>query len=131
MRNAEWKTEIRRRARVPLILALVFVPAFRIPHSALQALIPSRGPSTTATSPSNGDRTAVYVLYRLEIDEYTLLTTVASPADVFPLGPQKGVGRKTVADAYIARMKRSNSGQHCKGTVDGKPVTFTCTNAQG
>jgi len=72
---------------------------------------------------------AVYVLYRLEIDEYTLLTTVANSPDTFPLGPKKAVGRKQVAEAYIARM-REVIPDRVQGTVDGKPITFACTNAK-
>jgi ABC-type nickel/cobalt efflux system permease component RcnA len=71
----------------------------------------------------------VNVLYRVEIDEYTLLTTVGNPANGFPLPPGGRVGRKDVADAYIARM-REVIPDGLLGTVDGKPVTFTCTEAR-
>src|SRR5213083_2899679 len=46
----------------------------------------------------------VQVVYRLELDEYTLVTTV-NPDKGFPLDPKKGLGRQNLADAYIARMK--------------------------
>src|SRR5262245_10960858 len=72
----------------------------------------------------------VYLLYRLEIDEYTLLTTVGNPANGFPLDPKKPrVGRKDVADAYIARM-REIIPDGVTGSVDGKPVTFACTDVR-
>jgi nickel/cobalt transporter (NicO) family protein len=72
----------------------------------------------------------VYLLYRLEIDEYTLLTTVGNPANGFPLDPKKlRVGRKDVADAYIARM-REIIPDGVTGSVNGKPLTFTCTDAR-
>ena len=68
----------------------------------------------------------VHVLYHLEIDEYTLLTTVGNPDNGFNLGPKKGLGRKDVADAYIARMKAIIA-DSLLCTIDGKPVPFTCT----
>src|SRR4051794_1192102 len=47
----------------------------------------------------------VVVLYRLEIDEYTLLTSVARWIADQPGDTRKPVGRKEIADAFIARMK--------------------------
>lgn len=71
---------------------------------------------------------AVHVLYRVEIDEYTLLTTVGNPANGFPLAKGK-VGPKDVGEAYIARM-REVIPDGITGTIDGKPLTFTCTDAR-
>ena len=71
----------------------------------------------------------VYALYRVEIDEYTLLTTVGNPANGFPLDPQKRIGRKDVADAYIARM-REVIPDGIQSTLDGKQLNFTCTTAK-
>src|SRR5262245_23204345 len=71
----------------------------------------------------------IHVLYRLEIDQYTLLTTVGNPANGFPLDPKKRVGPQSVADAYIARM-REVIPDGLQGTLDGKPITFTCTEAK-
>jgi len=68
----------------------------------------------------------VHVVYHLEIDEYTLLTTVGNPDNGFNLGPKKGLGRKDVADAYIARMKEIIP-DSLLCSIDGKPVPFTCT----
>src|SRR6478672_13306533 len=42
---------------------------------------------------------AVHVLYRVEIDQYTLLQTVGDPANGFPLAKGR-VGPKDVGDAY-------------------------------
>ena len=66
---------------------------------------------------------AVFVQYRVEIDEFTLVTIVARSPELFPLGPQKGVGRKQVADTYMARM-REVIPDGLVGTVDGQPITF-------
>ncbi|MBO0696811.1 MAG: hypothetical protein J2P46_00315 [Zavarzinella sp.] len=71
---------------------------------------------------------AVHILYRVEIDEYTLLTTVGNPANGFPLAKGR-VGRKDVGDAYIARM-REVIPDGVTGTIDGKPLTFTCADAR-
>jgi nickel/cobalt transporter (NicO) family protein len=68
----------------------------------------------------------VTVLYRLEIDQYTLLTTVGNPANGFPLDPKKRVGPKDFADAYQTRM-REIIPDGLIGTLDGKPVKFVCT----
>src|SRR5262249_9520670 len=48
----------------------------------------------------------VYVLYRVEIDQYTLLTTVGNPANGFSLDPSKRIGPQHVGDAYIDRMRK-------------------------
>jgi nickel/cobalt transporter (NicO) family protein len=71
----------------------------------------------------------VYVLYRVEIDEYTLLTTVGNPANGFPLDPNERIGRKDVAEAYIARM-REVVPDGMQGTLDGKQLQFSCTTAK-
>ena len=72
---------------------------------------------------------AVHVQYRLEIDEYTLLTTVANSPELFPLGAQKGVGRKHIADAYMKRM-REVIPDGLVGTIDGTAITFQATEAR-
>src|SRR5262249_32745146 len=46
-----------------------------------------------------------------------------------PLDPKKRVGPQSVADAYIARM-REVIPDGLQGTLDGKPITFTCTEAK-
>jgi ABC-type nickel/cobalt efflux system permease component RcnA len=71
----------------------------------------------------------IHVLYRLEIDQYTLLTTVGNPANGFELDSKKRVGPQSVADAYKARM-REIIPDYLRGTLDGKPITFTCTDAK-
>jgi ABC-type nickel/cobalt efflux system permease component RcnA len=71
----------------------------------------------------------VYILYRLEIDEFTLLTTVGTPDGGFRLDLTKRIGRKEVADAFIARMRVVIPDQVvCK--VDGKEVALSCTDAR-
>jgi nickel/cobalt transporter (NicO) family protein len=71
---------------------------------------------------------AVHVLYRVEIDQYTLLQTVGNPANGFPLAKGR-VGPKDVGDAYITRM-REVIPDGVTGTIDGKPLTFACTDAR-
>jgi ABC-type nickel/cobalt efflux system permease component RcnA len=71
----------------------------------------------------------VFVQYRLEIDEYTLLTSVAKWIADQPGDTRKPIGRKEVADAYIARLREVIPDQ-LVGTLDGQPVKFTCTDAR-
>jgi len=68
----------------------------------------------------------VIIVYRVELDEYTLLTTVGNPANGFPLKPDGKIGRKDIAEAFIARMKEVIPDQLI-GSLDGKPLAFTCT----
>jgi ABC-type nickel/cobalt efflux system permease component RcnA len=70
----------------------------------------------------------VYVLYRVEIDQYTLLTAVGNPANGFKLDPKTRVGPKDFATAYATRM-REVIPDGLVGTLDGKPIAFTCTDA--
>jgi len=72
---------------------------------------------------------SVLAVYHLEIDEYTLLTTVGNADNGFRLTPKKGLGRKDLADAYIARMKEVLA-DSLLCTVDGKQIPFTCTDAR-
>ena len=73
MRNAKWTVGIRW----PLLALLVILhSAFWVPH--LLAHPVPRGDydrNVTVTWRADG----VHILYRLEIDEYTLLTTVGNP----------------------------------------------------
>ena len=71
----------------------------------------------------------VYILYRLEIDEFTLLTTVGNPEGGFRLDPTKRIGRKEIADAYIARMREVIPDQ-IVSKVDGKEIVLTCSDAR-
>jgi len=127
MRNAEWKAGWQW-ARGPVTFALVFIlhSAFAIPHCHAHP-VPRSEYDRNLTVEWKAD--GVYVLYRVEIDEYTLLTTVGNPANGFPLDPQKRIGRKDVGDAYIARMREVIS-DGIVGTLDGKQLTFACTNAK-
>jgi ABC-type nickel/cobalt efflux system permease component RcnA len=72
---------------------------------------------------------AVHVLYRVEIDEYTLLTTVGNPANGFPLNRDKRVGRKELGEAYLARMKTVIA-DHLQVAVDGEDLKFAATDAK-
>ena len=71
----------------------------------------------------------VFVQYRLEIDEYTLLTSVARWIADRPGDARKPIGRKEIADAYIARLREVIPDQ-LVGTLDGKSLKFTCTDAR-
>ena len=71
----------------------------------------------------------VVVRYTLDLDQYTLLATVAEPANGFPIDPNKTLTPRGTADAYIARMKVVIADQ-LQGSVDGKPITFTCSDAR-
>src|SRR5262245_64296986 len=68
----------------------------------------------------------VIIVYRVELDEYTLLTTVGNPANGFPLKPDGKIGRKDIAEAFIARMKEASADQLI-GSHDGQTVVSTCT----
>lgn len=70
----------------------------------------------------------VIVVYRVELDEYTLVTTVGNPLNGFPLKPTGKVGRKDVADAFLTRMKEVIPDQ-LVGTLDGRPLSLACTAA--
>lgn len=70
----------------------------------------------------------VVVTYRLELDQFTLLALVGDPANGF-LNPAAKLNPKNVSDAYVARMKEVIPDQ-LVGTLDGKPLTFTCTDTR-
>jgi nickel/cobalt exporter len=69
----------------------------------------------------------VFVRYRLEIDEYTLLTSVARWIADQPGDARKPIGPKEIANAYIARMKEVIP-DNLVATLDGTDVHFTCTD---
>jgi ABC-type nickel/cobalt efflux system permease component RcnA len=71
----------------------------------------------------------VFVLYRLEIDEYTLLTSVAKWIADQPGDTRKPIGRKEIADAFIKRMREVIPDQ-LFGQLDGKDLHFNCTDAR-
>ena len=68
----------------------------------------------------------IFIKYRLEIDEYTLLTTVARWLADQPGDTRTPIGPKEIADAYIARMKAVIP-DNLIGRLDGKDLHFTCT----
>src|SRR4051794_34084081 len=100
MMNDEWKTRRLGLGAKALLGLLVFI----IHHSSLIISNCSAHPvprgdydrNLTVTWRTDG----VHILYRLEIDQFTLLTTVADPKNGFPLDPVKRVGRDDVANAY-------------------------------
>jgi len=69
----------------------------------------------------------VFVKYRLEIDEYTLLTSVARWLADQPGDTRKPIGPKEIAKAYIDRMKAVIP-DNLIGKLDGKDIHFTCTD---
>ena len=68
----------------------------------------------------------MFVQYRLEIDEYTLLTSVAAWIADQPGDTRKPIGPREIADAYKARM-RVVIPDRLLGRLDGKDIQFTCT----
>jgi ABC-type nickel/cobalt efflux system permease component RcnA len=101
--------------------------AFCIPHAHAHPIPRSEyDRNLTVTWRADG----VHILYRLEIDEFTLLTTVGNPDSGFRLDPaKKRIGRKDIADAYIALMRKVIP-DHVLCKVDGEPVAVLCTDAR-
>jgi ABC-type nickel/cobalt efflux system permease component RcnA len=128
MRNAEWRTEGRWWARLIVLLALVLVPysAFRVPRCQAHPVPRSEHDrNVTVTWRPDG----VHVLYRLEIDEYTLLTSVARWLADQPGDTRKPIGRKEIADEFI-RVMKDLIPRNLIGKVDGKDIHFTCTEGK-
>jgi nickel/cobalt transporter (NicO) family protein len=71
----------------------------------------------------------VFIQYRLEIDEYTLLTSVAKWIADQPGDTRKPVGRKEIAEAFIDRMKVVIP-DSLVGKLDRKDLQFTCTEGK-
>lgn len=71
----------------------------------------------------------VFVQYRLEVDEYTLLTGVAAWLADQPGDTRKPIGRKEIADAYIQRMKEVIP-DSLVGKVDGQDLRFTAVDGK-
>jgi nickel/cobalt transporter (NicO) family protein len=69
----------------------------------------------------------VFVKYRLEIDEYTLVTSVARWIADQPGDTRRPIGPKEIAHAYIDRMKAVIP-DNLIATLDGKDLHFTCTD---
>src|SRR5262249_16600274 len=100
--------------------------AFAIPHSQAHP-VPRSEYDRNITVEWKAD--GVYVTYRVEIDEYTLLTTVANPANGFPLYPQNRTAPQDVRAPYSLPM-REVIPDGTGGPLDGQQVTFACTNAK-
>lgn len=128
MRSAERLTDRRWSARPIVLLALVLVPASAIRVPRCEAHPVPRGEhyrNVTVTWRPDG----VFVQYRLEIDEYTLLTSTAAWVAGQPGDARKPMGRRDIANAFIARMKEVIPDQ-LVGKLDGKDLSFTCTDAR-
>ena len=113
--------------RLPL-LGLLFILQSAIGIPQLSAHPVPRGEhdrNLTVTWRPDG----VFVQYRLEIDEYTLLTGVAAWLADQPGDTRKPIGRKEIADAYMARMKEVIPDQ-LVGRLDGKDLHFTASDAR-
>ena len=115
-------------ARITLLIAL-----FLAPHSSLLTShchahpIPRSEYDRNVTVSWRVD--AVYIQYRVEIDEFTLLTTVGRPDSGFKLDFTKRIGRKDVADAYVARMREVIPDQiQCE--INGKSVPLRCVDTR-
>ena len=70
----------------------------------------------------------VFVQYRLEVDEYTLLTSVAAWLADQP-GHAPKIGRKEIADAFIKRMKEVIP-DSLVGKLDGQDLHFTAVDGK-
>jgi ABC-type nickel/cobalt efflux system permease component RcnA len=109
-----------------LALLVILHSAFCVPH--LHAHPVPRGDydrNLTVTWRTDG----VHILYRLEIDQFTLLRTVGKPENGFPLDPNKRFGQKDVGDAYIAVMRKIIP-DRVLCTVDGKQLPLECTDTR-
>ncbi len=71
----------------------------------------------------------VWITYRLELDQYTLLKLVADPANGFPIRPNDLLTPKSIANAFLARMKEVVPDQ-VVATLDGQPLAFTATDTK-
>jgi nickel/cobalt exporter len=69
------------------------------------------------------------VLFRVEIDEFSLLLLVGDPENGFPLDFKRKFGRKEVGEAFLKRMKEIVP-DYLQGTLNNKPLTFACTDAR-
>ena len=118
-------SDMNRRGRYGRCWSLVIL--LLLPSAAESHPVPRSETDRNVTVTWRPD--GVHVLYRVEIDEYTLLTTVGNPANGFPLDPKKRVGRKDFADAYIARMREIIPDQ-LVGKLDGTDLKFTCIDAR-
>jgi ABC-type nickel/cobalt efflux system permease component RcnA len=126
MQKADGMSELRWWAPRLSLLGLWFVlqSAFCLPHSAGHPVPRSEHDrNVTVTWRPDG----VFVKYRLEIDEYTLLTSVAAWIADQPGDTRKPIGPKEIAKAYIDRMKAVIP-DNLVATLDGKDLHFTCTD---
>ena len=111
--------------RLFALALVVTAPCSLLPAPCLAHPIPRNEYDRNVTVEWRPD--AVHVTYRVEIDQFTLLTVVGNPENGFPL-PKGRLGPKDVGNAYIARMRAViPDGLH--GTVDGQALTFVCTEA--
>ncbi len=69
------------------------------------------------------------VVYRVDLDEFTLLQLVGNPVNGFPISKTGKIGRKDIFDAFVRRMKEVIPDQFL-ASVDGKPVLLTCTQTK-
>ncbi|HEX3149949.1 MAG TPA: hypothetical protein VHR66_17865, partial [Gemmataceae bacterium] len=112
-----------------LALIVVFTPhsAFRTPQLNAHPVPKSETDrNVTVTWRPDG----VYVQYRVEVDEFTLLTSVAQWVTDLPGDPKKKpVGPKEVAQAYSSRMRTIIPDQ-LLGRLDDKEIKFTCIDSR-
>lgn len=124
----DWKWGPGEFLRRPLLVGLVFILQSAIFNPQLAAHPVPRGEhdrNVTVTWRPDG----VFVQYRLEIDEYTLLTSTARWIADQPGDTRRPVGRRDIADAFIKRMKEVIPDQ-LVGKLDGKDLSFTCTDGR-
>src|SRR5215207_1677425 len=118
MQTAARQAERPRRAPRLAWFGLLFVlhSAFGLPHLAAHP-VPrvEHDRNVTVTWRPDG----VFVQYRLEIDEYTLLTSVAAWLADQPGDTRKTIGRREIADAFIKRMREVIPDQ-LVGKLDGQ-----------
>lgn len=127
MRNSELAA-VGFGPRAILALMFVFAPhsAFLTPHCEAHQ-VPRSEYDRNVTVSVRDD--GLVVVYRVDLDEFTLLQLVANPANGFPLPMTGKLGRKDFFDAFVRRMKEVIPDQFL-ATVDGKPVPFACTHTK-
>ena len=111
-------------AKALLAMALVFTPhsSLLTPH-CLAHQVPRSEYDRNVTVKIRTD--GLIVVYRVDLDEFTLLQLVSNPANGFPLSKTGKIGRKEITDAFVARMKEVIlTSRRVRGR---KPVQFICT----
>jgi nickel/cobalt transporter (NicO) family protein len=128
MMSDEWKARMLRFGLKAAIALLIIHHSLFITQRCLAHPVPRSETDRNITVTWRPD--GVFVQYRVEVDEYTLLTSVAQWVNDLPGDPRKKpIGPKEVAQAYMARMRVIIPDQ-LLGKVDDKDIKFTCIDTR-